>query len=195
MSSLPCISSYRSGDHLTPGSPSFEFDDDAYTSDDAHRDAENELMATGYAVSLAASEACPNDTAEVVTPAALLNTDDYFAIRRPMHELMAVMSSGNLKAAESALREWRDRLPGLMAREISERADELMAEHGDAGGRMNTVCPLPTCIDTDACAERRSCILILSPAERIRLLAPADFPYPLRRDPKPRAVYPQGVQQ
>ena len=121
---MQCISDYRPGDEFIPGSPSF--DDESYTSDEAHTDAEAELMATGYAVSLAASEACPNETAELITPADVLNTDDYYAIGRPMHELMAVMASGTLKAAEIALREWCDRLPGLMALEISDRAEELL---------------------------------------------------------------------
>jgi hypothetical protein len=102
------------------------YDDDSYNLDDAYTDAETELMATGYVVSLAASEACPNDTALLITPADLLNTDDYHAIGRPMHELMAVMASGTLKAADAALREWRDRLPALMALQISDRADDLL---------------------------------------------------------------------
>jgi hypothetical protein len=60
---------------------------------------------------------------------------------------------------------------------------------------ITAVCPVGTCIDPDACAERRSCILcppplILTPLSDWRA---NPYPYLLRQDSKPRAQFPQGV--
>lgn len=55
-----------------------------------------------------------------------------------------------------------------------------------------SVCPLRgVCLSPGPCANAAGCILQIKPGPDA--LALPTFPYPLRVDAKPRAVFPQGV--
>ena len=57
-----------------------------------------------------------------------------------------------------------------------------------------TACPCPTgCVMHAECTQRQACVMQLPQAQRLELLSLPAFPYPLRRDTAPRAVWPAGV--
>jgi hypothetical protein len=49
------------------------------------------------------------------------------------------------------------------------------------------------CVMHGECTQRQSCVMRLPVAQRLELLAQPAFPYPLRRDRSPRAVWPAGL--
>mgnify|MGYP000691571670 CR=1 FL=1 len=56
-----------------------------------------------------------------------------------------------------------------------------------------SVCPVRgVCLSPGPCANAAGCILQTTPGANA--LALPNFPYPLRRDDKPRITFPQGVE-
>jgi len=75
------------------------------------------------------------------------------------------------------------------------QAPDLSRTFSRSKCQPGTPCPYAGhCAKPDDCAEHRSCVLGKKAPGRLYLLAPAPYPYPLRRDTAPRATWPAGVQ-